>query len=117
MDNDLATQLASAISATSEREFFADADTAEATFTVKERFGRRTVNGRIPVRRADVSIDQDGLPSGTASLALTGIQTPNARRDRDLQGGASSPPPPSRCWTSARSAPAGRATRSSSTAC
>jgi len=86
MDNDLATQLASAISATSEREFFADADTAEATFTVKERFGRRTVNGRIPVRRADVSIDQDGLPSGTASLALTGIQTPNARRDRDLQG-------------------------------
>ncbi|HEU4998128.1 MAG TPA: YceI family protein [Lapillicoccus sp.] len=86
MDDQLATQLASAMTSIAPGSYRTDATTASATFTVKEKLNLLTVPGRIPVVRADVAIDADGLPRGTATLDVAAITTPNAKRDRDLQG-------------------------------
>ena len=85
MDDQLATQLASAMTGIASGDYQTDATSASATFTVKERFNLLTVPGQIPVVRADVAIDADGLPRGTATLDVSAIETPNAKRDRDLQ--------------------------------
>ena len=85
MDDQLATQLASAMTAIAPGDYQTDATSASATFTVKEKFNLLTVPGQIPVVRADVAIDADGLPRGTATLDVSAIETPNAKRDRDLQ--------------------------------
>ena len=84
MDDALATQLASAMTGTAAGDYRTDATTAAATFTVKEKFQLFTVHGRVPVGVADVAIDADGLPRGTATLDVAAIKTPNARRDHDL---------------------------------
>jgi polyisoprenoid-binding protein YceI len=86
MDDQLATQLASAMTGIAPGAYQTDVTSASATFTVKEKFNLLTVPGQIPVVRADVAIDADGLPRGTATLDVAAIQTPNAKRDRDLQG-------------------------------
>ena len=85
MDDTLATQLASAMTGIAAGDYRTDSTTASATFTVKEKFQLFTVHGRIPVVVADVAIDAHGLPRGTATLDVAGIETPNARRDRDLR--------------------------------
>jgi polyisoprenoid-binding protein YceI len=86
MDDQLATRLASAMTSIAAGEYQTDGTAASATFTVKEKFNLLTVPGEIPVVRADVAIDADGLPRGTATLDVSAISTPNAKRDRDLQG-------------------------------
>jgi polyisoprenoid-binding protein YceI len=86
MDDALATQIASAMTGIAAGDYRTDGTAASATFTVKEKFNRLTVPGRIPVVHADVTIDADGLPCGTATLDVAGIETPNVRRDRDLRG-------------------------------
>ena len=86
MDDQLATQLASAMTSIAPGSYRTDATTASATFTVKEKLNLLTVPGQIPVVRADVAIDADGLPRGTATLDVAAITTPNTKRDRDLQG-------------------------------
>ena len=86
MDDQLATQLASAMTGIAPGAYQTDATNASAAFTVKEKLNLLTVPGQIPVVRADVAIDADGLPRGTATLDVSAIETPNAKRDRDLQG-------------------------------
>jgi polyisoprenoid-binding protein YceI len=86
MDDALATQIASAMTGVAGGDYRTDGTAASATFSVKEKFNRLTVHGRIPVVGAEVAIDADGQPSGTATLDVAGIETPNARRDRDLRG-------------------------------
>ena len=86
MDDQLATQLASAMTGIAPGAYQTDATNASAAFTVKEKLNLLTVPGQIPVVRADVAIDADGLPRGTATLDVSAIGTPNAKRDRDLQG-------------------------------
>lgn len=85
MDDQLATQLASAMTGIAPGDYRTDATSASAAFTVKEKFNLLTVRGQIPVVRADVAIDADGLPRGTATLDVSAVETPNAKRDRDLQ--------------------------------
>ena len=85
MDDALATQLASAMTGIAAGDYRTDSTTASANFTVKEKFQLFTVHGRITVVVADVAIEADGLPHGTATLDVAGIETPNARRDRDLR--------------------------------
>lgn len=86
MDDQLATQLASAITGIAPGDYRTDATSASTTFTVKEKFNLLTVPGQIPVVSAAIAIDADGLPRGTATLDVSAISTPNAKRDRDLQG-------------------------------
>jgi polyisoprenoid-binding protein YceI len=87
MDDQLATQLATAMTGTTTTTVLsADETTATAAFTVKERFGLVTVEGTIPVVAATVSVDADGLPRGTAVLDVTRFDTGNARRDKDVRG-------------------------------
>ena len=85
MDDQLATQLATAMSGIVPGDYRTDATAATAAFTVKEKFQLLTVHGVIPVVDADISIDADGLPRGTATLDVSAIETPNAKRDRDLR--------------------------------
>ncbi|WP_210441263.1 YceI family protein [Nocardioides xinjiangensis] len=57
----------------------------EARFAV-HNFGVGTVRGRIPVREASFEVDAAGEPVRLhAALDLTGIDTGNSRRDRDLR--------------------------------
>jgi polyisoprenoid-binding protein YceI len=57
-----------------------------AGFAVRN-FGVKTVRGQLPVRSARVDVDESGRPSGVhATLDVAGIDTGNARRDRDLRG-------------------------------
>ncbi len=87
MDDQLATQLAAAMTGTTTTTTFrADETTATATFTVKERFGLVTVTGAIPVVAATVTVDADGLPRGTAVLDVTRFATGHPRRDKDVRG-------------------------------
>lgn len=86
MDDLLATQLATAMTGPTAATYRADTTTASATFTVKEKFGLLTTRGRIPVVEADITIDPDGLPRGTARLDVSRIDTGNTRRDKDLRG-------------------------------
>ena len=86
MDDQLATQLASAMTGTvSATTFHSDIDSATASFTVTEKFGLLTAHGTIPVT-ADVTIDADGLPGGTATLDVSRLDTGNGRRDKHLRG-------------------------------
>jgi polyisoprenoid-binding protein YceI len=85
MDDALATQIASAMTGIAAGDYRTDGTTAAATFTVKEKFNLITGHGRIPVVVADVAVDAHGLPRGTATIDVAGIETPNARRDRDLR--------------------------------
>src|SRR6185312_14571091 len=86
MDDQLATQLASAMTGTTPASaFHTDATATTASFTVTEKFGLMTARGTIPVT-ADVTIDADGLPRGTATLDVSALDTGNARRDKDLSG-------------------------------
>ena len=88
MDDQLATQLASAMTGTTPAStFHTDATASTATFTVTEKFGLMTAHGTIPVVAADVAVDADGLPRGTATLDVSALHTGNARRDKDLSGG------------------------------
>lgn len=84
MDDQLATQLASAMTAAT--ELHADGSSVTAAFTVKEKFGLITTHGVIPVVKADVTVDSNRLPAGTATFDVSGIDTGNTRRDRDLRG-------------------------------
>ena len=87
MDDQLATQLASAMTGTTPASaFHTDAAATTATFTVTEKFGLMTAHGTIPVVTADVTVDADGLPRGTATLDVSALDTGNARRDKDLRG-------------------------------
>lgn len=63
------------------------ADTAHTatTFRVKERFGRKTVTGRIPVVESSITFD-DNLPRGAVSLDVSAIDTGHTKRDKDLRG-------------------------------
>src|SRR6476620_1366500 len=61
MDDQLATQLASAMTGTTPASAF-HTDAADAT------------------------VDADGLPRGTATLDVSALDTGNARRDKDLRG-------------------------------
>ncbi|MGH8862300.1 MAG: YceI family protein [Jatrophihabitantaceae bacterium] len=55
-----------------------------AGFAVRN-LGIRTVTGRIPIRDASVDVEGGGRPvTVRADLDLAGIDTGNARRDRDL---------------------------------
>jgi polyisoprenoid-binding protein YceI len=53
---------------------------------VTEKFGLMTAHGTIPVVAADVTLDADGLPRGTATLDASRLDTGNVRRDKDLNG-------------------------------
>jgi polyisoprenoid-binding protein YceI len=55
-----------------------------ASFAVRN-LGLRTVRGRVPISHAAVVVDTDGNPVEIhAELDLAGLDTANARRDRDL---------------------------------
>jgi polyisoprenoid-binding protein YceI len=55
-----------------------------AGFAVRN-LGMATVRGRLPIREAWVEVDVAGRPLAlSATLDLAGIETGNARRDRDL---------------------------------
>lgn len=55
-----------------------------AEFTVRN-WGLVTVRGRVPVLRCEVQLSEDGAVGRVrAELALAGLDTHNARRDRDL---------------------------------
>ncbi len=57
-----------------------------AGFAVRN-FGLRSVRGQLPVRTAWVDVDESRGPTAVhATLDVTGIDTGNARRDRDLRG-------------------------------
>lgn len=56
-----------------------------ATFAVRN-FGLRTVRGSVPVSSCSVEVDAAGTPTAVAAtLDLTGIDTGNRTRNRDLQ--------------------------------
>jgi polyisoprenoid-binding protein YceI len=49
-------------------------------------FGVKTVHGQLPVLEAWVDVDASGRPTAVhATLDLAGLDTGNARRDRDLR--------------------------------
>jgi polyisoprenoid-binding protein YceI len=57
-----------------------------AGFAVRN-FGVKTVRGQLPVRSAWIDVDESGRPAGMhATVDVAGIDTGNARRDRDLRG-------------------------------
>jgi polyisoprenoid-binding protein YceI len=59
--------------------------TSTATFRVRD-FTRRPVVGTFPIVEGEVRVDRAGCPVGvSAVLDATGIETGNARRDRDLR--------------------------------
>ncbi len=59
---------------------------SSAGFAVRN-FGFKTVRGQLPVRAARVDVDESGRPTAVhATLDVAGIDTGNARRDRDLRG-------------------------------
>jgi len=61
-----------------------DTTASTATFAVRS-FGVHVVRGRIPIRHGVVELDDAGKPRIVrARLDLTGIDTGNRRRDRDL---------------------------------
>jgi polyisoprenoid-binding protein YceI len=45
----------------------------------------RALSRQVRAIGADVTIDSDGVPRGTATLDVAGIKTSNAHRDRDLR--------------------------------
>ena len=62
-------------------------DTAKSTaaFVAREKFGN-VVRGNIPLVDGAVIADQQQVVSVTAALDMSGIETGNARRDKDLRG-------------------------------
>jgi polyisoprenoid-binding protein YceI len=64
-----------------------DLTATTAGFTVAELGGLITVRGTVPVTGAALDFDANGrLNSVTAELDPAGVQTGNAKRDKDLQG-------------------------------
>jgi polyisoprenoid-binding protein YceI len=61
-----------------------DVSHSSAAFTVRN-LAVHTVSGRVPIQEAVVEVDGEGRPAAVrAVLDLTGIDTGNRRRDRDL---------------------------------
>jgi len=59
---------------------------SSASFSTRN-FGLVRVTGHVPIVASWVDVDDAGHPSGVhAQLDLAGIDTGNARRDRDLRG-------------------------------
>ena len=57
-----------------------------ATFRARDLLGRPVV-GTLPLLSGEVEVDRHGVPARvSAELDLTGVDTGNARRDKDLQG-------------------------------
>ncbi len=62
-----------------------DLSATEASFEARSWHG--AVHGRVPVRSGRITVDAAGQPVAvSAELDLSGLDTGNARRDRDLCG-------------------------------
>lgn len=63
-----------------------DSAATRAEFRARDAL-RKQVLGTLPVLSGSVRVDDDGTPiSAAAELDLTGVDTGNARRDKDLRG-------------------------------
>ena len=65
-------------------QWWVDIDNSTASFSVRN-FGLKTVRGRVPIVSAAVDVDGRGQVTAVrATLDLSGVDTGNSRRDKDL---------------------------------